>query len=76
MRAHVGDKLVVESTEPVPTRRVGTIIALKSVDGSPPYLVHWSVGDYNSLIYPGPGVRMQVHRRARHHQPPHAGRSR
>ena len=65
MRAHVGDKLVVESTQPVRTRRVGTIVALQTADGSPPYLVHWTVGDYNSLIYPGPTVRMHVHRQAR-----------
>lgn len=64
MRAHVGDELIVESTEPAYTRRVGRIVALRTADGSPPYLVHWAVGDYPSLIYPGPGVRMEVrHRR-------------
>jgi len=64
MRAHVGDELVVESTEPAQMRRVGTIVAVKTPDGSPPYLVHWVVGDYDSLIYPGPGIRMEVHHRA------------
>jgi Domain of unknown function (DUF1918) len=66
MRAHVGDELTVESTVPVPTSRVGTIVGLKNADGSPPYLVHWVVGDYDSLIFPHPGTRMTVrHREAR-----------
>jgi hypothetical protein len=64
MRAHVGDELVVESTQPAHMRRVGTIVALRTADGSPPYLVHWLVGDYPSLIYPGPGVRMEVRHKA------------
>jgi Domain of unknown function (DUF1918) len=65
MNAEVGDELVVESTEPVQSRRVGTIVGLKAADGSPPYLVHWVIGDYDSLIFPGPGTRMEVHHRAR-----------
>jgi hypothetical protein len=65
MKAEVGDELVVEDIEPVPQRRVGTIVGLKTADGSPPYLVHWVVGDYDSLIYPGPGTRMEVRHRGR-----------
>jgi Domain of unknown function (DUF1918) len=59
----VGDELIVESTQSSRSRRVGTIIALKTTDGSPPYLVHWVVGDYDSLIFPGPHVRMEVRHR-------------
>jgi len=69
VRAHVGDELTVESTMPVPSRRVGTIVGLKNADGSPPYLVHWVVGDYDSLIFPGPNTRMTV----RHHKARHPG---
>jgi len=65
MKAEVGDELVVESTDPALTRRTGTILALRTADGSPPYLVHWVVGDYNSLIFPGPSTRMEVHHKAR-----------
>jgi len=66
MRAHVGDELTVESTMPVHSSRVGTIVGLKNADGSPPYLVHWVIGDYDSLVFPGPGRRMTVrHREAR-----------
>jgi hypothetical protein len=65
MKAQIGDELVVESTEPMVSRRAGTIVGLKTADGSPPYLVHWLVGDYNSLIFPGPSTRMEIHHRAR-----------
>jgi Domain of unknown function (DUF1918) len=64
MNAEVGDELIVESTEPVQSRRVGTIVGLKTADGPPAHLVHWVVGDYDSLIFPGPGTRMEVHHRA------------
>jgi Domain of unknown function (DUF1918) len=66
MRAQVGDELIVESTVPAPSRRVGIVVGLKNADGSPPYLVHWVVGDYNSLIFPGPDTQMAVHHKARH----------
>ena len=66
MRAQVGDELIVESTVPAPSRRVGIVIGLKNADGSPPYLVHWVVGDYTSLIFPGPDTRMRVRDKAQH----------
>ena len=66
MRAQVGDELIVESTVPMPSRRVGVVIGLKNADGSPPYLVHWVVGDYTSVIFPGPETRMRVRHKAQH----------
>lgn len=69
MRAEVGDELIVESTVPVESRRIGTIVGLKSADGSPPYLVHWVIGDYDSLIFPGPNTQMKVHRRGAARRP-------
>jgi Domain of unknown function (DUF1918) len=71
VRAHVGDELVVESTAGAPSRRVGTIVGLKNADGSPPYLVHWVVGDYDSQISPGPHTRITVH----HHGAQHTDRA-
>jgi hypothetical protein len=64
--AQVGDELIVESMAPVASRRVGIVIGLKNVDGSPPYLVHWVVGDYNSLIFPGPDTRITVRHKLGH----------
>lgn len=59
MRAKVGDELVVEKAGNGESGRVGTIVALRTSDGSPPYLVHWVVGDYDSLVFPWPGVRIR-----------------
>ncbi|MGA3155247.1 MAG: DUF1918 domain-containing protein [Streptosporangiaceae bacterium] len=28
-------------------------------DGSPPYRVYWLAGDYESMIVPGPGARVE-----------------
>jgi len=56
MRAQVGDELIVETAVPVPSRRVGVIVGLKNADGSPPYLVHWVVGDVLVL----PKLRIDV----------------
>jgi len=68
MKAQVGDELIVEKSQTGEPRRVGRIVALESADGSPPYLVRWVAGDYESLVFPWPGVRIR-HRaagRARH----------
>jgi hypothetical protein len=65
MKAQVGDELIVESPEPGTSDRIGTIVALQNADGSPPYVVHWLAGDYDSLIAPGPTARIGRRRAAR-----------
>ena len=62
MRANVGDELIVGKS-PSCGARVGKIVAVRGGGGSPPYLVHWVAGDYDSLVTPWPGVRI------RHQQP-------
>ena len=59
MNAQVGDELIIESPEPGTSARIGTIVALRNADGSPPYVVHWLAGDYDSLIEPGPTARIE-----------------
>jgi len=59
MKAQVGDELIIESPEPGTSGRIGTIVALRNGDGSPPYVVHWLAGDYDSLIEPGPTARIE-----------------
>ena len=59
MEAQVGDELVIESLEPGTSGRRGTIVAVQNADGSPPYVVHWLAGDYDSLIDPGPAARVE-----------------
>jgi len=59
MKAEVGDELIIESPKPGTAGRIGTIVALQNADGSPPYIVHWLAGDYDSLVDPGPKTRIE-----------------
>jgi Domain of unknown function (DUF1918) len=62
LRAEVGDTLVIDDGGVAGIPRTGTIIAVIGQDGSPPYLVHWLAGDYESQILPGPGARVEAAR--------------
>ena len=62
MRAEVGDEVEVGSAGPTQPGRIGTIVAVQGGGDSPHYLVHW-LADYESLISPGPGERIEVHHR-------------
>lgn len=64
MKAEAGDELVVAGPDSARQVRIGTIVAVRGRDGSPPYLVHWLTG-YESQISPGYGEHVQVR-----HRPP------
>jgi uncharacterized protein DUF1918 len=57
LRASVGDTLVLG--EDLRNARIGEIVAVPSGDGSPPYRVRWLAGEYESLIFPGPGAHIR-----------------
>jgi nitroimidazol reductase NimA-like FMN-containing flavoprotein (pyridoxamine 5'-phosphate oxidase superfamily) len=59
MRAHVGDKLVIEGRDHGRVRRVGEIVGLHNVDGTPPYDVRWSDTREVTLVFPGPDARIE-----------------
>jgi hypothetical protein len=59
MKAHVGDRLVMEGTHLDEPRRIGVIVALRSLDGAPPYLVRWLSDDHESLVFPGPDAHVE-----------------
>ncbi len=59
LRAHVGDTLVIEEENTAGAPRIGRILAVSGPDGSPPYRVRWLAGEYESLIDPGPGARVE-----------------
>ncbi|MGJ5749048.1 hypothetical protein FB563_6618 [Streptomyces puniciscabiei] len=63
MRAHLGDRLVVESPATGATRRDGEIVGLHHEDGTPPYDVRWSDTEQVTLVFPGP----DAHVRPLHH---------
>jgi Domain of unknown function (DUF1918) len=53
MKAKVGDWLVVKGTTVERHEQRGTIVEVRSADGSPPYVVRWS-SDHVTTVYPGP----------------------
>jgi hypothetical protein len=57
LRAEPGDILIVDAAGATALPRAGTITSV-SPGGSPPYLVHWHAGDYESRIWPVPGTRV------------------
>lgn len=63
MKAHVGDRLVLEAIHVGEPRRVGVITELRHRDGTPPYIVRWLDTDRESMVFPGSEARVE---------PPHA----
>lgn len=62
LRAEPGDMLFIDGAGMSGLPRTGTVIAVAGRDGTPPYLVRWTAGDYESQISPGPGARIEKHR--------------
>jgi hypothetical protein len=60
MHAHVGDWIVVESPHLGGQRRRGQIVRLEHSDGTPPYVVHWTDDDHESVLFPGPGAHVEA----------------
>ncbi|GAA1388096.1 DUF1918 domain-containing protein [Catellatospora chokoriensis] len=63
MKAHVGDRLVMEAIHVGEPRRVGVITELRHTDGTPPYMVRWLDTGRESMVFPGSES---------HVEPPHA----
>jgi len=59
MKAHRGDRLVLEGTHVDDPRRIGIITGIQHPDGTPPYLVRWLDG-HETLVFPGPDARIEV----------------
>jgi hypothetical protein len=59
MNAEPGDDLIVDGDAAGRAERVGTILRIGGSVSHPEYLVHWVIGDYDSLISPWPGVHIQ-----------------
>jgi hypothetical protein len=54
MRAHVGDRLIVEGDE----TRTGLIIEVPRTDGTPPYVVRWLASGHIAMVSPGDFARI------------------
>jgi len=58
VKAAAGDQVVVESNHLSAHRREGQIVEVHDPGGAPPYLVHWSDTDTESLFFPGPDAHI------------------
>jgi hypothetical protein len=59
MKAHVGDRLIMEGAHVGDHRRRGVVIAVRHEDGSPPYMVRWLDDGHEGLIFPGSDTRIE-----------------
>jgi hypothetical protein len=62
LHAEPGDALVIDGAGMAGLPRIGTIIAVPSQDGTPPFVVRWIAGDYVSKVSPGPGAHVEKRR--------------
>ena len=59
MKAHVGDRLIMEATHVGEARRTGVVEGLYHPDGTPPYRVRWLPDGHESVVFPGPDARIE-----------------
>jgi hypothetical protein len=58
VKALAGDQVVVEGNHLTAHRREGQIVEVHDPNGEPPYLVHWTDTDTESLFCPGPDAHI------------------
>jgi hypothetical protein len=59
LNAEIGDTVIIEADGIYGIPRMGQVVGLKNPDGSPPYVVRWLAGEYESLFFPTRGVRIE-----------------
>ncbi|CAB4959869.1 unannotated protein [freshwater metagenome] len=59
MKAVVGDRIVVVSSQVGGVVRDGRIVGLRHEDGTPPYMVQWSDTGQEGLYFPGSDGRIE-----------------
>jgi hypothetical protein len=59
MRAHIGDRVVVEALRIGAERRIGIITGVDHDDGTPPYQVRWLSDGRTTLFFPGPETHIE-----------------
>jgi hypothetical protein len=53
VKAKVGDKIIVKAPHIGQPDRDAVVLAVRGVDGGPPYLVRWSDDGHEGLFFPG-----------------------
>jgi hypothetical protein len=62
MQAAIGDRLHVHGNSVGHPDKIGEIVEVKGVGGTPPYLVHFDDG-HTGLVFPGPDAVVEPGRR-------------
>lgn len=60
-RPALGDTLIIDGAGMAGLPLLGTIVAIIGDNGAPPYLVHWTAGDYDARVVPGAGSHIEKH---------------
>lgn len=60
MKAHPGDRLILEGVHVGDRRRVGVITEVRHPDGTPPYVVRWLDDGREGLVFSGPDARLEA----------------
>lgn len=58
MRANIGDRIVIASSNLEQPARDGKILEVRGPEGSPPYVVEWSDNGHRGLLFPGPDAHV------------------
>lgn len=58
MEAHIGDRLVIDGEKVGQARRTGKVMGIQGDLTHPRLTVRWEDG-HESMIVPGPGVRLE-----------------
>jgi Domain of unknown function (DUF1918) len=61
MKAHVGDRLILEGTHVGDHRRIGVVLEVRHDDGTPPYVVRWLDDQQETLLFPGADAKLEPH---------------
>jgi hypothetical protein len=60
MKAKVGDRLVIDGTNVGDRRRISVVTGVAHTDGPPPFVVRRISDGPESVVFPGPGSRVQT----------------
>jgi hypothetical protein len=59
MIAHTGDRLVLKGIHVGDRKRIGDIVEVPHLDGTPPYRVRWLDTEHEALVFPGPEAHVE-----------------
>jgi hypothetical protein len=59
MQASVGDRIVIHAHRVGEPKRDCEVLAVRGLDGAPPFVVRWGDNGHEALFFPGPDASVQ-----------------